>query len=135
TTLSLYPVGFMNWDARKNSYHGQAVGTGLIPNQVFINKMFSLAMMSLMHTAFPKAIYNKNLVAGWNNAVGSAIGIDADNLTNINNVAAYMKPGEMSNQVFQLIDTAIKYTKDMLGATDAALGDVKPDNTSAIIAV
>lgn len=136
TKLSLYPVAWMNWSQRKNSYHGQAVGTGLVPNQIFINKMFAMAMMSQMHTAFPKAIYNKLAVSGWNNAIGSAIGIEStDPTVNVNNVAAYMNPGNMSNQVFELIDKAIQYTKDMLGATDAALGDIKPDNTSAIIAV
>ncbi len=135
TGLTLYPVAWMNWDPRKNSYHGQAVGTGLVPNQIFINKMFAMAMMSLMHTAFPKALYNKSVITGWDNMVGGAIGVDVDPAQNIMNAAGYMQPGNMSEQVFKLIDLAIQYTKDMLGATDAALGEVKPDNTSAIIAV
>jgi hypothetical protein len=135
TKLSLYPIAWMNWDQRKNSYHGQAIGTGLVPNQIFINKMFAMAMMSQMHTAFPKAIYNKNVITAWNNGIGTAIGIESDLQTSVNNVAAYMNPGNMSEQVFKLIDLAIQYTKDMLGATDAALGEINPDNTSAIIAV
>ncbi|MFD0673931.1 hypothetical protein [Cohnella sp. GCM10027633] len=135
TNLTLYPIAWMNWDQRKNSYHGQALGTGLVPNQIFINKMFAMAMMSQMHTAFPKAIYNKNAISAWNNVLGTAVGIDADLQTNVNNVVNYLTPGNMSEQVFKLIDLAIQYTKDMLGATDAALGEVKPDNTSAIIAV
>lgn len=136
TKLTRYPVAWMNWDPRKNSYHGQAIGTGLVPNQIFINKAFAMAMMSMMHTAFPKAIYNKNAISAWNNQIGGAIGLDnAGPEVNVNNVATYMNPGNMSEQVFKLIDLAIQYTKDMLGATDAALGDIKPDNTSAIIAV
>lgn len=135
TKLTRYPVAWMNWDVRKNSYHGQAVGTGLTPNQIFINKMFAMSMMSLMHHAFPKAVYNKNFISGWNNQVGGAIGIDGDIGTPITNYAQYLPPGQISGQVFQIIDTAIQYTKDMLGASDAALGDVKPENTSAIIAV
>lgn len=135
TGLTRYPVAWMNWDARKNSYHGQAVGTGLVPNQIYINKMFAMAMMSQMHTAFPKLIYNKDLIAGVNNQVGASIGIEGGMDINVNNAAAYLQAGNMSEQVFKLIDTAIQYTKDMLGATDAALGDVKPDNKGAIIAV
>ena len=135
TGLSRYPVAWMNWDPRKNSYHGQAVGTGIVPNQIYINKAFAMAMMSQMHTAYPKAIYNKSLITGWNNAVGAAIGVEVGPDTNINNIATYLQPGNMSEQVFKLIDSAIQYTKDMLGATDAALGEVKPDNTSAFIAV
>ncbi|MBP3399868.1 MAG: hypothetical protein J6K75_08930, partial [Erysipelotrichaceae bacterium] len=45
------------------------------------------------------------------------------------------KTPDFSNQVLQFIDTTINYTKEMMGATDAALGNIKPDNTSAIIAV
>ena len=41
----------------------------------------------------------------------------------------------MSSQVMQVIESLINYTKEMMGASDAALGNVKPDNTSAIIAV
>lgn len=95
-----------------------------------------MAMMNQMHTAFPKAIYNKSVISGFDNRLGVAIGIESiDPSVNVNNVASYMQPGNMSNQVFELIDKAIQYTKDMLGASDAALGEVKPDNTSAIIAV
>jgi hypothetical protein len=135
TKLSCYPVAWMNWDPRKNSYHGQAVGTGLVPNQIFINKMFAMAMMSMMHTAFPKLLYNKSYITAVNNQVGAAIGADVGTDVNISNIATYLNPGNMSNQVFELIDKAIQYTKDMLGASDAALGDVKPENTSAIIAI
>jgi hypothetical protein len=135
TLLTRYPLAWMNWDVRKNSYHGQAIGTGLTPNQIFINKMFAMTMMSLMQHAFPKAIYNKNFISGWNNQIGGAIGIDGDLNAPIGNYAQYLAPGQISGQVFQVIETAIQYTKDMLGASDAALGDVKPENTSAIIAV
>ncbi|MFR1356156.1 MAG: hypothetical protein ACLSBB_02370 [Ruthenibacterium lactatiformans] len=34
-----------------------------------------------------------------------------------------------------MIDKVIEYTRDTMGASDAALGNVTPDNTSAIIAV
>lgn len=136
TKLSLYPVGWMNWDKRKNSYHGQAIGTGLVPNQIFINKAFAMAMMSLMHTAFPKAIYNKTYISGWSTQIGTSIGVDAGQ-GDIRGYAAYLNPGQMSEQVFKLIDLAIQYTKDTLGANDALLGDVNPEQASgrSIIAV
>jgi hypothetical protein len=136
TKLSDYPVAWMNWDQRKNSYRGQAVGTGLVPNQIFINKMFAMAMMSLMHTAFPKAIYNKNLIAGWSSQIGTAIGVDG-NMVDVGQMAKYLNPGNMSDQVFKLIDMAIQQTKDMLGANDSLLGDINPEQASgrSIIAV
>jgi hypothetical protein len=137
TKLTLYPVTWMNWDVRKNSYHGQALVTGIIPNQIFINKMFAMAMMSLMHTAFPKVIYNKNMITAWNNQVGAAIGIERMGNESVGNVAQYMQPGQMSEQVMRTIDLAIQYTKDMLGANDNLLGDINPERASgrSIIAV
>jgi hypothetical protein len=127
----------MNWDVRKNSYHGQALVTGIIPNQIFINKMFAMAMMSLMHTAFPKVIYNKNMITAWNNQVGAAIGIERMGNESVGNVAQYMNAGQMSEQVMRTIDLAINYTKDMLGANDNLLGDINPERASgrSIIAV
>ena len=41
----------------------------------------------------------------------------------------------MSNQVVEIVEKTITLTRDFMGASDAALGNVKPDNTSAIIAV
>lgn len=131
--LTLYPIAWASWDYRKNSYHGQPIGLELIPNQIFINKMFAMVMLHLMNVAFPKAVYNANLITAWSNQIGQAIPYNGD--MEINKIAGYLQPGNMSNQVMQVIDAAIAYTKDMIGASDAALGDVKPDNTSAIIAV
>lgn len=131
TRIKRYPIAWGNWDARKNSYHGQALGTGLIPNQIYINKQFALVMKHMMDTAFSKAIYDSTRIGGWSNAVGTAIPVKGD----ITGAATYLNPGQMSANVMDTIDQAIALTKDLMGANDAALGDVKPDNTSAIIAV
>lgn len=133
TGVTRYPIAHNNWGRRKNSCHGEAVGTGLIPNQIFINKMFAMVMLNLMNVAFPKAIYNQSIIQTWSNQIGQAIPVQS--AEDINKVAAYLQPGNMSSQVMNVIDAAIGYTKDLLGATDAALGNIKPDNTSAIIAV
>ena len=36
TGLNDYPICFFNWTPVKNSWHGQAVATGMIENQIFI---------------------------------------------------------------------------------------------------
>jgi hypothetical protein len=41
----------------------------------------------------------------------------------------------MSPQVMEVVDRTVAMTRDFMGASDASLGNVKPDNTSAIIAV
>lgn len=131
--IERYPVAHGNWDRRKNSYHGQAVGTGLIPNQVFINKMFAMVMLNMMNVAFPKAIYNAAIIQNWSNQVGQAIPVTSAD--DIHKVATYLQPGNMANHVMEVIAAAINYTKDLMGVTDAAMGNVKPDNHAAIIAV
>ena len=40
----------------------------------------------------------------------------------------------MSAQALDLVEKTISYTKDYMGANDVALGNVRPENTSAIIA-
>ena len=55
--IKLYPITWMNWDYVQDCYHGQAMITGLIPNQIFVNKLFAMSMISLMTLAYPKVLY------------------------------------------------------------------------------
>lgn len=130
--LTLYPITWLNWDYIPDCYHGQAMVTGLIPNQVFINKMFAMSMISLMTTAYPKIVYDKTRVAKWDNRVGAAIGIAGGD---VNTVAKIIDPAQVSPQIAQFIQLTIDTTQTFLGATSVALGEARPDNTSAIIAL
>ena len=134
TGLSRYPIAWGNWERQKNQYHGRALVTGLLPNQIFINSMFATAMRHMQLMAFPKTIYNADLISAWTNEVGQAIGVHGlQPGMSIGQVAANLQPAEMSNQIFALIDKAMDYTKECLGATDALLGSANPDNTSALM--
>ena len=129
--IKLYPITWMNWDYVQDCYHGQAMITGLIPNQIFVNKLFAMSMISLMTLAYPKVVFDKTKVSKWSNRVGAAIAVNG----NVDNVAKIMDPASISPQISQFIDIAIGYTQKFLGASDVALGDTRPDNTSAIIAL
>lgn len=130
--LRLYPVTWINWDFIPDSYHGQALVTGLIPNQIFVNKLFAMSMISLMTSAFPRTVYDKTRIPKWNNAVGAAIGVNGGD---VSGVAKIIDPAQISPQIAQFIQTSVDYTRQFLGATSAALGETRPDNTSAIIAL
>lgn len=132
TEQKLYPLVWMSWDHVTNCYHGMGLVTGLIPNQVFVNKMFAMVYLSLMTTAYPKVVYDGTRIARWDAAVGSAIRVNGGD---INNVARTIDPATISPQVSQFIQMTVDMTKDLMGATDAALGSTRPDNTSAIIAL
>ena len=130
--LRLYPVTWINWDYIPDSYHGQVLVTGLIPNQIFVNKLFAMSMISLMTSAFPRTVYDKTRIPKWNNAVGAAIGVNGGD---VSGVAKIIDPAQISPQIAQFIQTSVDYTRQFLGATSAALGETRPDNTSAIIAL
>lgn len=131
TGLTLYPVTWLCWDYVQDSYHGQGLVTGLIPNQQFVNKALAMSMMSLMMSAFPKTIYDKTRVQRWTNQVGAQIGVNG----NVDGIAKIIEPAQISPQVFQYIESVVEMTQSLTGATAAALGNTRPDNTSAIIAL
>lgn len=134
TGLSHYPIAWGNWERQKNQYHGRALVTGIIPNQIFINTMFAMVMRHLQLMGFPKTVYNADLIGQWSNEVGQAIGIrNLQPGQSVNDAAANLQPADMSNQIIAAIDKAMTYTKDCLGATDAQLGSVNMDNTSALM--
>lgn len=132
TKLSRYPLVWLPWDYVQDCYHGQAAVTGLIPNQIFVNKLFAMSMVSLMTTAYPKVIYDKSRIPKWDARVGTAIAVTGGDM---GQVARTMEPAVLSPQVPQFIQLAISLTKELMGATDVALGSVRPDNTSAILAL
>lgn len=136
TGLTYYPVAWGNWERQKNQYHGRALVTGIIPNQIYINSMFALIMRHQQMLGFPKTLYDANIIGQWNNAVGQAIAVyDLPPDKRMSDLHSVIQPADMSTQIMQCIETAMQYTKECLGATDAQLGNVRPDNTSALIAL
>ena len=133
TELRMYPVAYYNWESTKNSCHGTAPVTGLIQNQKYINKAYAMAMKHMVDTAFSKVIYDKKLIPEWTNEVGQAIGVVSGG--DVSNAVKIIGTGEMQNDFLPLLENTLEHTKALMGATDAALGEVIPDNTSAILAL
>ena len=129
---ALYPLSVMRWERIKNSYHGTSALSAVIPNQIAINQLFAMAIHHVKTAAVPKVIYDASKIPSWSNKVGQAIGT----IGNPNDaVATGFRAPDMSAQVMQLIELMIQKTLEFMGASDATLGNIKPDNTSAIIAV
>lgn len=135
TGLNLYPVAWMSWDEVKSSYHGQALLTGLIPNQIEVNRLFACYVRSVSMNAFPKIVYDSDKIAKWTNKAGEAIATRGIGVGRVNDYVTAIRGGDVSYQVMEVIQQTVTMTRDFMGASDAALGNVKPDNTSAIIAV
>jgi len=133
TGLSYYPVAWNVWEKQENQYHGRAITTGLLDNQIFINKMFAFIMYWTMNNAFPKVIYDADKISGWDNRISAAIGLKNMNPgDSIHNAAGYMQPAQMSGIIVTFLELVISTTKEMLGLTDAWSGNSSPDNAKAI---
>jgi hypothetical protein len=131
TEYTMYPLVWINWDYIHDCYHGQAMITGLLPNQKFINKIFAMVGISLLTTAFPKVIYDKNRIRNWDGSVGTAVGVNGS----VADVAKTIDGASVNPQIAQFMELCINKTRSFLGASDVAMGDSRPDNTSAIIAL
>lgn len=131
TEYTLYPLVWLNWDYRHDCYHGQAMISGLIPNQKFINKIFAMAAVSMITQSFPKIIYDQTRIKNWSGGIGEAVGVNG----NIADVAKVMEGAPINPQIAQFMELCIQKTRTFLGASDVAMGDSRPDNTSAIIAL
>ena len=135
TGLSYYPIAFNNWEEVKGTYHGRAETTGIIPNQIAINKMFAMVIYHLMLTAFPTGVYDADRIEGWTNEIGAQIPVTNLQGDSIRNIAGYLEPAPMSAQIIDAIELAMQYTKETLGVGDASLGNVTMNNATAIIAI
>lgn len=134
--MQYYPIAMMTWENQKNCFFGVSdVGT-LIPNQDYINTIAAMIMSSTTFTAFPKMVYDENLVDNPSNRVGEAIAVNGGNQA-IKNIIDYITPGQISSDAFNMLSTTIVQTKELNGANDGALGNVNPESASgkSIIAV
>ena len=131
TNLRLYPLVWLSWDYVDESYHGQAMLTGLLPNQIFVNKIWAMSSLNMYRSAFGKYVYDKTRIAHIDNRVGAAIPVTG----NVEGAIKAIDPPAIHPQVFQYITAAINTTQETLGATEVALGEGKAYNTSAVLAL
>jgi hypothetical protein len=127
TGLHRYPVATMQWTPRKNSCHGEAEATELIPNNIAINKLMATMILWTMLNAYPKAIYDSSRIPAWSNDITKAIPVDGE----VAGAAQYLQPQGLPASVQQLFELLVATTKDMAGANETALGDDSVTKTAA----
>lgn len=133
TRMQLYPISYFTWERVKHCCHGTSPVTAVIPNQIYINKIMALTMEYNKRMAFPKVVYDRSkLPEGWNNDVTKAVGVKGNPRDIVFDVFA---AAPVNQQAIELVENTLTKTKDSLGVYDAALGNAKPDNTSAIVAL
>jgi hypothetical protein len=127
TGLHRYPVASMQWTPRKNSCHGEAEATELIPNNIAINKLMATMILWTMLNAYPKPVYDSTRIPAWSNDITKAIPVDGD----VTNAAQYLQPAGLPASVQKLFELLVQTTKDMAGANETALGDDSVTKTAA----
>ncbi len=135
TGIRLYPLAVFVWERRRNCAYGESEITYLIPNQIAINRMVTASVWAVMMMGIPNMVVNTDIVTDpVTNDPGQIIpvsGSDAD----VQGAIRYVNPPNFSPKFSEYVEQMISQTLTQSGANDAALGDVRPDNTSAIIAV
>ncbi len=133
--IRLYPIAKFNWQERKNSVYGDSEVTYLIPNQIAINRMLTANVWAVMMMGMPIMTVNGDMVqAPVTNEPGQIIRVYGSP-EETDSAIKYVTPPSFSPNFESNINSLITNTLSQSGANDAALGDISPNNTSAIIAV
>ena len=133
TPCKLYPVAHFSWQTAKNCFFGVSPITSMIANQKYINRAYAMVMKHMTDAAFSKVIYDRTRIPEWTNEVGEAIAAVGGG--NLSDAVTVVGTGRLENGYLDLIENAVTMTKELSGATETALGNVNPTNTSAILAL
>lgn len=133
--LRLYPLAAFSWERRKGCAYGDSEITYLIPNQIAINRMMTASVWAVMMMGMPIMVVNGDVVNGSiTNDPGQIIPVYGS-VDEVEKAIHYVKPPDFSPQFDGLSSSLITNTLNQAGVNSALLGDVTPNNMSAIVAV
>lgn len=133
TGLKYYPIAYFNWYPTRNSCHGSSPISEMIPNQKYVNSAYAMVMKHMSDTAFSKIIYDKSRIPEWTNEVGEAIAAMGGG--SVADAVSVVGVGQLQENYLELINSVIENTKNLMGATESAVGEAAASNTSAILAL
>lgn len=133
--IKLYPLAEFKWHKRRNCAYGDSEVTHLIPNQIAINRMLTANVWAVMMMGMPIMIVNDDVISQpITNNPGQIISFSGSR-DDFSNAIQYIVPPNFSSGYLGNANDLISSTLVQAGANDAALGDIRADNTSAILAV
>ena len=133
--VRLYPIAKFEWEPRRRCIYGESEITHLIPNQIAINRMVTASVWAVMMMGIPMMVVNGDVVQQKvSNDPGQVIRVYGS-AEDVNSAIRYVQPPNFSPQFDANISSLISNTMSQSGANDAALGNMNPNNTSAIIAL
>lgn len=133
--IHLYPLADFRWCTRHGCGYGESEIPYLIPNQIAINRMLTAGVWAMMMTGMPIMLVNGDVVTQpVTNDPGQVIPVYG-NSEDVERAIRYVDPPAYSSQYSAGISTLISDTLNQAGVSGVVLGDVRPDNASAILAV
>lgn len=133
TLLKRYPIVLFQWEERRKCIFGESEITYLIQNQIAVNKMKMSAVWSAILTGVPMLLIDRNKIQGEiTNEPGQILEFYGEG--DIGKAATYLQPPSFSNSLINTSENIISHTLSASGANDAALGELRSDNASAIVA-
>lgn len=132
--LRLYPLSVFCWERRPDCAYGNSEITHLIPNQIAINRLLTASVWAMLMQGMPTLVVNGDVVQQpVTNDPGQVIRVFGDS-EDVRSAIQYVNPPAFSEGMETAIASLISETLAQSGANAAALGDVTPENTSAIVA-
>ncbi len=134
--LSMYPIAAFQWERRRSCIYGDSEITYLIPNQIAINRMLTAQCWSALAVGMPKLLVNNDCIdenTKITNDPGQIIKVNVGYENGMGNVMRYVAPAPWLSQYQVAVNDLSANTLNDSGANDAALGNLRPDNATAII--
>lgn len=133
TGLTLYPFAKMCWQNRKSSAYGDSEITYQIPNQIAINRATSAEIWAVMKSGMPLTLVNGDTITEpITNNPGEIIKVYGA-AEDVAGAIRHVNPPAFAGQLINVLNDLANNTLSDNGATDAALGSLRPDNAAAII--
>lgn len=131
--LRNYPIAKFSWERRTNCIYGESEITYLIPNQIAINRALTAAVWGMMKSGMPIMLVNGDIVQEpVTNDPGQIIRLFGS-AEETARAIQYVQPPQAAVPFQNLVNDLCTSTLSDSGANDAALGNLRPDNASAII--
>lgn len=130
-----YPIAKFVWERRRSCAYGESEITYQIPNQIALNQAHSISVWAMQNTGMPKTIINGDLIPdGISNDPAEVVKIYGT-AEDMMSAIRYVTPPNYGAAFINFTDAFAYNILSDSGANDAALGNMRPDNATAIVQV
>lgn len=130
--LKSYPIAVMKWEKQMDSARGLSGVKHMIANQLEVNKTVARRAVIVKRFAYPIMVYDNEKVPNPEglSVAGTLVGVDNLESTPLNSLINYISPAPVSQDAQILQNELIMLTRELEGATDAAIGQIDPTKAS-----